>query len=167
MLGDTSGHTTGLKKGPSPLTARWCLKIAARSDRLKTLLFLIAETMPLVSNMPTLLQLTSCRVMYDTKHALCYCWRCFPGSAVHAGNKTSGSSMENHLKSVDPWSECLDLSNGGRFTPPLPPSAGPLRWAPSLGFGVLGAKHRSPTTFPAEACKNLVPQAQVPPGVNL
>ena len=52
----------------------------------------------------------------------------------------------------------------GRFTSPLPPSAGPLRR--HFGSKPRGAalKVRTPTTKPAQACKNHAPQGGSPQG---
>ena len=56
----------------------------------------------------------------------------------------------------------LNLLMGGRFTSPQPPSAGPPRRPCRPKPPGAALKRRSPTTFPAEACKNLVPQARSP-----
>ena len=51
----------------------------------------------------------------------------------------------------------------GRFTSPLPPSAGPLRRPSGPKPRGAALKLRSPTAWPDEACKNHVPQGGVPP----
>ena len=48
----------------------------------------------------------------------------------------------------------------GRFTSPLPPSAGPLGRPSGQNPRSPVSKLRSPATFPAEPCKNPVPQAR-------
>ena len=91
---------------------------------------------------------------------------------THTGNgracsKKVPKGTQMTPKSVDPWSECLDPSSGGRFTSPLPPSAGHPRRLSGQILGAEFSKSKAESFFRPGHAKTSHPKGVSPQRVPL